>query len=305
LLTPATRLADLTSLFQQAAASIDRLGEILDQESDVREAERPLALGRARGLVEFDRITFAYQPGRPVVHDIRLRVEPGMKVALVGPTGCGKSTLINLLMRFYDPTWGEVRLDGTPLPRLALADVRRQIGVVPQETVIFRQSLADNIRYGVPDAEDRQVEEAARAALVHDFAVSLPQGYATVVGEGGHRLSQGQRQRVAIARALCKNPALVVLDEATSSLDTRSETFVQAALANLLRGRTSFIIAHRLSTIFDADLIVVLSEGRVVQMGTHPELLAEHGGLYHALCARQFGDVRARRGRRPVAASAI
>ena len=304
LFAPAARLADLTSIFEQVSTSLDRLGEILDQEADVPEPAQPFSLGRARGLVEFDRVTFAYQHGRPVLHDVCLRVEPGMKVALVGPTGCGKSTLLNLLMRFYDPTWGEIRLDGAPIRQLALADLRRQIGVVPQETVIFRQSLADNIRYGVPEAGDGQVEQAARAALVHDFALALPQGYATVIGEGGHRLSQGERQRVAIARALCKDPALVVLDEATSSLDSASETQVQAGLANLLHGRTSFVIAHRLATVFDADLIVVIDNGRIAQAGTHGQLLSQRSGLYHALCERQFGTTRRKPASQPSATSA-
>jgi subfamily B ATP-binding cassette protein MsbA len=272
---PASRLAELASVFQAAGASVDRLGEILDQESDIPEPDNPLPLTRARGLVEFDRVTFAYRAGRPVLHDIRLTVEPGMKVALVGPTGCGKSTLLSLLMRFYDPTWGEIRLDGKPLRRLALADLRRQMGVVPQEAVIFRASLAENIRYGAPDADGARVEAAARAALVHGFATQLPQGYETVVGEGGHRLSQGERQRVAIARALCKDPALVVLDEATSALDTASEALLQAALASLMRGRTAFLIAHRLATILDADLIVVIQNGQIIQTGTHAELLGQ------------------------------
>jgi ABC-type multidrug transport system fused ATPase/permease subunit len=242
-------------------------------------------------------VTFAYRTGRPVLHDIRLTVEPGMKVALVGPTGCGKSTLLNLLMRFYDPTWGEIRLDGKPLRRLALADLRRQLGVVPQEAVIFRASLAENIRYGAPDADDARVEAAARAALVHGFATQLPQGYETVVGEGGHRLSQGERQRVAIARALCKDPALVVLDEATSALDTASEALLQAALASLLRGRTAFLIAHRLATILDADLIVVIQNGQIIQTGTHAELLEQRDGLYRQFCLRQFGDTHPARDR--------
>ncbi len=293
---PVARLADLAYVFEQTAASVDRLGEILDLEADVVEPtpeevrELPGPGGRARGAVVFDRVGFGYQKGVPVVWDIRLEVEPGMKVALVGPTGCGKSTLVNLMMRFYDPTWGEIRLDGVPIRAIPTRTLRRQIGVVLQDPVIFRLSLADNIRYGAPGASDEQVQAAAKAALVHDFAEALPEGYATIVGEGGHKLSQGERQRVAIARALCKEPALVVLDEATSSLDTPGETLIQAALANLLEGRTAFIIAHRLSTIVDADRIVVMDGGLIVQMGTHAQLMADRDGLYRRLCARQFGD---------------
>ncbi len=298
---PLARLADLTSLFQTASVSVGRLGEVLDREPDVREPERPVALPRARGLVEFDQVGFGYEPGRPVLWDVRLRVAPGQRVALVGPTGCGKTTLLNLLLRFYDPTWGHIRLDGVPLGRLGTADLRRQVGVVPQEPVVFRGTLADNIRYGAPDADERRVEAAARAALVHDFARRLPQGYATVVGEGGWKLSQGERQRVAIARALCKDPAIVVLDEATSSLDAAGEALIQRALANLLRGRTSFTIAHRLATVIDADVIVVLDGGEVAQVGTHRELLADRDGLYRQLCVRQFSAGPRSRGRRRVA----
>ena len=227
-----------------------------------------------------------------------------MKIALVGPTGCGKSTLVNLLMRFYDPTWGEIRLDGVPIRTIPTRTLRRQIGVVLQDPVVFRLSLADNIRYGAPAASDAQVEAAAKAARVHEFAMALPDGYATIVGEGGHKLSQGERQRLAIARALCKEPALVVLDEATSSLDTPSEALIQAALANLLRGRTAFIIAHRLSTIVDADRIVVMDGGLIVQMGTHAQLMADREGLYRRLCARQFGEPVSAIASRPSTASA-
>lgn len=286
---PVARLADLTTVFHAASVSVGRLGEILDQQPDLPEAAHPIRLGRVKGGVEFDQVCFSYQRGHPVLWDVRLRIEPGMRVALVGPTGCGKTTLLNLLLRFYDPTWGEVRLDGIPLPKLALADLRRQIGVVPQEAVVFHGTLADNIRYGAPDADDARVETAARAALVHEFARRLPDGFQTVIGEGGCKLSQGERQRVAIARALCKDPALVILDEATSSLDTAGETLIQAALANLLRGRTSFIIAHRLATVTSADRIVVIDGGEVVQLGTHVELLADTEGLYRQLCLRQFG----------------
>ncbi|MFO0889809.1 MAG: ABC transporter ATP-binding protein [Isosphaeraceae bacterium] len=234
---PVSRLADLAYVFEQTAASVDRLGEILDLEPDVVEPapDEALALGgpggrgRARGAVEFDRVGFGYLPRQPVVWDIRLKVRPGQKVALVGPTGCGKSSLVNLLMRFYDPTWGEIRIDGVPIRRVPTRELRRQIGVVLQDPVVFRMSLADNIRYGRPDATDEEVEAAAKAALVHPFAVALPEGYHTLVGEGGYRLSQGERQRLAIARAVCKDPSLVILDEATSSLDTASEALIQAA----------------------------------------------------------------------------
>ena len=285
---PVTRLADLVNVFQQAVASTERLGEILDMEPDVLEPATPTPIGRSLGLVEFDRVGFAYRPGQPVVRDIRLRAEPGMKVAIVGPTGSGKTTLMNLLLRFYDPVAGEIRLDGVPIGRMATAELRRQIGVVPQEPILFARSLAENIRYGAPQANAAAVETAARAALVHDFAMALPQGYDTLVGEGGYKLSQGQRQRLAIARAFCKDPPVIILDEATSSLDTASELQVQAALAKLLEGRTAFVIAHRLATIVDADLIAVMDSGRIVQVGTHEALLADRDGLYAHFCARQF-----------------
>ncbi len=285
---PVARLADLTYVFEQAAASVDRLGEILDLAPDVVEPTDPVAIGRVRGHVTFDRVGFGYQPGQPVVWDIRLDVTPGTRVALVGPTGCGKSTLINLLLRFYDPTWGGIRLDGIPLQAMTTNDLRRQVGVVLQEPVLFRQTLADNIRYGAPDATDAQVEAAARAAMVHDFAVNLPDGYGTLIGEGGHKLSHGERQRVAIARAFCKDPAIVILDEATSALDTANEAMIQAALKNLLHGRTSFVIAHRLVTIVDSDRIVVMDGGLIVEQGTHRDLVARPDGLYRALCASQF-----------------
>jgi subfamily B ATP-binding cassette protein MsbA len=286
---PIARLADLAYVFEQASASVERLGAVLDLRPEIAEPERPVPIGRAAGRVTFDRVGFGYLPGQPVVWDVRLDIPPGTKVALVGPTGCGKTTLVNLLQRFYDPTWGRVALDGVPVDRLATRDLRRQIGVVPQEPVVFHASLRENIRYGRPEATDAQVEAAARAALVHGFATRLPEGYDTVVGEGGHKLSQGEKQRIAIARALCLDPALVVMDEATSSLDTAGEALIQAALANLLHGRTAFIIAHRLATIRDADRIVVMEGGLVVQMGTHESLLRETDGLYHRLCLRQFG----------------
>jgi subfamily B ATP-binding cassette protein MsbA len=294
---PISRLADLAGVFQQSAASLDRLGEVLDQEPDVVEPTSPVALGRPRGLVEFDGVTFAYRAGCPVLHDVRFRIEPGTKVALVGPTGCGKSTLIHLLLRFYDPTHGEIRLDGVGLTRLSSSELRQQIGVVPQEPVIFRASVADNIRFGVPQASAEQVEAAARAARAHEFIAALPGGYATLIGPGGCKLSQGERQRLAIARAFCKGPALVLLDEATSSLDLAGEALLQDALEDLLAGRTAIIVAHRLSTILDADLIVVMNHGRIVQMGAHAELIKDKDGQYYRLYARQFTHL-ARRGKK-------
>lgn len=287
---PIARLADLAYVFEQAGASVDRVGEILDLKPEVAEPEQPVTLDRIRGEVRFDQVRFAYGDGPTVLDGIDLHIRPGQKVALVGPTGCGKTTMVSLLLRFYDVNSGAILLDGVPIGRLNSRAVRRRVGIVPQEPVVFRGTIAENIRYGNPEATDDQTEAAARAALVHDFTMELPDGYATIVGEGGHKLSQGQRQRLSIARALCMDPALVILDEATSSLDTLSEALIQKALKNLLAGRTAIIIAHRLSTIVDSDLIVVMEQGRIVQQGAHADLIADPIGKYHRLCVSQFGD---------------
>ena len=287
---PVARLADLAHVFEHAGTSAIRLGEILNLEPSIAGPDAPVPVIRARGRVELDRICFGYAVGEPVVRDVRLRIEPGMTIAVVGPTGCGKTTLVNLLLRFYDPWRGEIRLDGVPIQRLALADLRNQIGVVQQDSTVFRQSVADNIRYGNRGATSAKVEECAKAARVHDFASALPDGYETIVGEGGHPLSQGERQRLAIARVLCKGPSLIVLDEATNALDMREEALIHEAFRNLLRDRTALIIAHRLAMIVDADLIVVMDGGRIVQVGTHTELAAERRGLYRRLCECQGGE---------------
>ena len=277
---------------QEAAGASRRVFEMLDATSDVRAPEHPVELGTVRGEVAFEGVRFRYgdRGDAWVLDGIDLAVRPGEVVALVGPSGAGKSTLVTLLPRFFDPVEGRITLDGTDLRDLDPNDLRQHVGVVPQETLLFSGSIADNVRYGRPEASDREVVDAAIAANADGFVREFPDGYATLVGERGVKLSGGQRQRIAIARALLKDPRILVLDEATSSLDSESEALVQAALDRLMEGRTTFVIAHRLSTIVDADRIVVVDAGRVVQTGQHADLLAR-GGLYRALYETQFRDV--------------
>ena len=288
-------LTGLYSQFQEALGASKRIFELLGETSDLETAAQPHPLTSVRGGVRFDNVTFRYggeaeadeRGNSPVLHNISLTANPGEVTALVGPSGAGKSTLVTLIPRFYDPTEGRITLDGVDLRELELETLRAQIGTVPQETQLFSGSVRDNIRYGRPGATDAEVKGAAAAANAHDFIAAFPEGYETVVGERGIKLSGGQRQRVAIARALLKDPKILILDEATSSLDSESEALVQEALEVLMQGRTVFVIAHRLSTIRAADRIVVLEAGRVVQAGTHDQLLAQ-GGLYAELYERQF-----------------
>jgi ATP-binding cassette subfamily B protein len=236
-------------------------------------------------------VNFHY-PSRPTqaaLKDFTLQVQPGETVALVGPSGAGKSTVLQLLLRFYDTTQGQVRVDGLAVRDVSLADLRARIGIVPQDSTVFSTSARENIRYGRPDASDAEVEAAARAAFAHDFICALPEGYDTFLGERGVRLSGGQRQRISIARAMLKNPPLLLLDEATSALDAESERMVQAALESAMSGRTTIVIAHRLATVLRADRIVVMDQGRIVDIGRHEELVARRG-LYSRLAAMQFGD---------------
>jgi ATP-binding cassette, subfamily B, bacterial len=286
---PVGRLHQINQLYQAGRAASERVAEILDAatENYGEATGRPIA--RARGQVEYRNVSFSYRPDVPALHEINLTVKPGQCVALVGPTGAGKSTLVSLLSRFYEAMGGEILLDGRNVAGISLRDLREQIGVVSQETFLFNGTILDNLRFGRPGATRREIEEMARAACVHEFVAGLPEGYDTHVGERGVKLSVGEKQRISIARALLKNPPVLVLDEATASVDTATEQLIQQALRCLLSGRTSFVIAHRLSTVRHADLILVLRKGRIVERGAHDELLAR-GGLYAKLCRAQHTD---------------
>jgi len=285
-------LAEVWGDVLRAAGATERLVELMEARSPVADPASPQALPATTGgsRVEFDNVLFHY-PSRPqtaALDGVQLTVEPGETVALVGPSGAGKTTLFQLLLRFYDPQSGVIRLNGVPTQQLRLADLRANIGLVPQDSVIFSTTAMENIRYGRPSATDEEVIAAARAAFADDFIRALPEGYQSFLGERGVRLSGGQRQRISIARAMLKNPPLLLLDEATSALDAESERVVQAALEAAMQHRTTLVIAHRLATIQKADRIVVLEAGRIVDIGRHDELVAR-GGLYAKLAAMQFG----------------
>lgn len=282
-------LANLYGDFMKATGASRRVFDLLDRDSTI-EATEGEPVGEVRGDVTFDHVHFAYptRPDSPVLRDFGLQVRHGEMVALVGASGAGKSTVAALLARFYDPQRGTIRIDGRDLRTLDPKALRRRIGMVSQEPVLFASSIADNIRYGAPGANDEEVRQAAGAANALDFIQEFPEGFETLVGERGVRLSGGQKQRIAIARALLKDPPILVLDEATSALDAESEHLVQEALDRLMHGRTTLIIAHRLSTVIGSDRVVVLERGRVAEQGSHDDLLA-HGGLYTRLVERQFG----------------
>jgi subfamily B ATP-binding cassette protein MsbA len=290
-LTVAGAIGTFTGLYsqlQEALGASKRIFELLDERTDLEEPDHPVSLDPVEGRVTFEDVGFRYSDRDvDVLADVTFDVAPGEVIALVGPSGAGKSTLVQLIPRFFDPVDGRVLVDGLDVRSTTLAKLRRSMAAVPQETQLFSGSIAENLRVGKPDASDGELRAAATAAHADEFIAGFPDGYDTIVGERGIKLSGGQRQRVAIARALLKDPRILILDEATSSLDSESESLVQDALATLMEGRTTLVIAHRLSTVRHADRILVLDEGAIVQEGTHDELLAA-GGVYAELHARQF-----------------
>ncbi|MEK6694246.1 MAG: lipid A export permease/ATP-binding protein MsbA [Nitrospirota bacterium] len=288
--TPIKRLASANNTIQQALAAADRVFTVLDVPTEAARDTGTRSLDGVRSAIALHGVSFRYEGVEAwALTDISLTVKPGEVLALVGSSGAGKTTLINLIPRFHDPTTGAILIDGVDLREIRLAALRRQIGIVSQETLLFDDTVGNNIAYGKDEATEEAITDAARAAFAHDFIMKLPNGYETLIGENGVRLSGGERQRLAIARALLRNPPILILDEATSSLDTESERMVQMALANLMKGRTTFVIAHRLSTVQRADRIAVLAGGRLVEIGRHEELLAK-AGVYHRLHQMQFQD---------------
>jgi ATP-binding cassette subfamily B protein len=285
---PASALAGVQVQIVSALAVFERIFDYLDMPVEGgREEADAVELPRVRGDVEFKAVTFAYDPARPVLQDVSFRIAAGQTAAFVGPSGAGKTTITNLVPRFYQPQSGAVLIDGIDVRSVTLASLRRDIGIVAQETYLFHDTIAANLRYGSLEASDAEMIAAAKAASIHDFIAALPSGYQTMVGERGHKLSGGERQRLAIARVLLKDPRILILDEATSSLDSHNEAMIQSALEQLMRGRTSLVIAHRLSTILKADVIFVVEGGRILESGTHAVLLAR-GGPYARLYWEQF-----------------
>jgi ATP-binding cassette subfamily B protein len=284
---PLRQLANMYNSIQAALAGAERVFQIIDTPSEVDDAPNAEALPSVQGHVRFEHVDFEYQPGVPIIKDMTLEAQAGETIALVGPTGAGKTTIINLLTRFYEIKGGTITIDDRDIREIKKADLRRQLGLVLQDTFLFADTVMENIRFGRLDATDEACIEAAKMAEADHFIRQLPQGYQTLLSERASNLSQGQRQLLAIARAILADPGILILDEATSSVDTRTEARIQTALLRLMKGRTSFVIAHRLSTIRDADQVLVIHDGEIVEKGTHHELLARQG-FYHHLYMSQF-----------------
>jgi len=284
---PITQIANISNVLQQTAAAAERVFEFLGEEEEVPESEHPIELEKVDGHVTFENVQFGYDADKVVIKDFSADVLPGQKIALVGPTGAGKTTMVKLLMRFYDVSKGAILVDGHNVKDLKREDLRCMFGMVLQDTWLYNDTIMENIRYGRPDATDEEVCNAAKAAHVDHFVRTLPEGYGLVVNEEATNISQGQKQLLTIARAIVTDPRMLILDEATSSVDTRTEVLIQQAMDTLMKGRTSFIIAHRLSTIRNADWILVMDEGDVVEQGKHEELL-ERKGFYAELYNSQF-----------------
>jgi len=285
---PIQFLSQFYTQAQSAMAGVERIFLLLDEPSQLNDAPDAGEMPPLRAEVCFEEVSFGYNPEQLVLKSVNLHALPGQMIALVGPTGAGKSTIINLILRFYDVTGGAVKVDGIDVRSVTQASLRRQIGIVLQDNILFSGTVAENIAFGCPQATHAQIEAAAQVANVHEFITSLPQGYCTLLGERGANLSQGQRQLISIARAVLVNPKILILDEATSSIDTRTEALVQNAIARLLKGRTSFVIAHRLSTVTQADQVLVIQQGQIVEQGTHAQLIAQNG-VYANLYALQLG----------------
>ena len=284
---PFNEISGVITELQTAIASAKRVFDVIDepvQQPDEPDAAHPTG---CEGQIEIDRVSFSYEKSHPLIRDFHLQIKPGQRIALVGPTGCGKTTMINLLMRFYDVDAGEIRADGQPIKKIVRDSLRSLYGMVLQDTWMFKGSVRDNIAYGKPDATDEEVVAAAKAAHAHSFIMRLPQGYDTVLAEDGGNISQGQKQLLCIARAMLTKPSMLILDEATSSIDTRTEIKIQQAFAQMMEGHTSFVVAHRLSTIREADCILVMKDGQIIEQGTHQQLL-EKKGFYHQLYNSQF-----------------
>jgi len=287
--TPVKRLSHLNATLQGALAAGSRIFQVLDTHQEIHESKEATALPRMKSKLEYKDVGFRYSDGEgTVLKRINFSASPGEVLAIVGTSGAGKTTLVNLLPRFYDVTEGAITIDGVDIRQATLNSLRDQIGLVTQETVLFNDTVRANIAYGLKEIDEARVEGAARAAFAHDFILDLPRRYNTIIGERGSRLSGGQRQRIAIARAILKNPPILILDEATSSLDSKSERLVQEALQNLMKGRTTLVIAHRLTTVRRADRIIVLEGGEIQEVGSHDELLSKRGGIYSRLHALQF-----------------